>query len=78
MLQVVKAQVERDNNLRGLAEQMNSLYERACRVVDEAEGGPSKLQDRHRAILLRVARQANECAYFIVDYCKDDKFSTSR
>ena len=76
-MQLVTDQIERDTNLQDLARQMISLYKRAYEIGNETEGGPSKLQDRPRDILLRVALQANDCVYFIRDYCKDEKLGTS-
>lgn len=69
--QLLKDQIEQDENIRDLCVQMNKLYDRVHRLVDSAgQDGLPDIAKRQRKILLRVSQQANDCAYFIVDYCK--------
>ncbi len=69
--QLLKDQIEQDEQICDLCGQMNKLYDRIHRLVDPAgQDGIGDIEKRQKEILSRVARQANNCAYFIVDYCK--------
>ena len=68
LLQTILAQVDRDEGIVHLAEVMDDAYS----FVKEAE--PIKKIESHGRIILLMAQQTTECAYFIRDYTTNKGF----
>ena len=66
--QTILAQVDRDNYIVRLVEVMDDVYS----FVKEAE--PIKKIESHGRIILLMAQQTTECAYFIRDYAMNKNF----
>src|ERR1700691_5895126 len=66
--QTILAQVDRDEGVVHLAEVMDDAYS----FVKEAE--PIKKIESHGRIILLMAQQTTECAYFIRDYATNKGF----
>jgi hypothetical protein len=70
-LQIIVAQMDRDNSIIHLVEVMDDIY----LFVQEAE--PVKKIKSHCRIVALMAQQTTECAYFIRDYATNKSFCMS-
>ena len=69
--QVVQAQVALDDDVKNLIDEMD----KSCKIADE--GAPlKKYSPRFNEILEKLLVQVSECAYFVIDYCREKSFGT--
>ena len=69
ILQVVKAQSDRDQSVSELV----VVMAKTCDVVCEA-GGLKERSERHKPIITQILQQVVQCAYFVRDYSKERSF----
>ena len=71
VIQVIKQQLDRDDNLKLLFRAMNDLFDDVYRYEVNVVGFPANARI---GLLQQVARQTTECCRFIDHYCAKRDF----